>query len=167
MAAIVKLTDEQVEQICAEIKDELVVAANYNNPGQVVVSGSVKGVAEACEKAKAAGGKGIPLAVGGAFHSPFMEPARVELAEAIEKTSFTAPRCPIYQNVSGEPVTDPETIKRNLVSQLTSPVRWTATVKNMLRDGATEFIEVGPGKALQGMVKKVDAEANAHGAMDA
>lgn len=166
MAAIVKLSDEQVEQICAGITDELVVAANYNNPGQVVVSGTMKGVAAACERAKEMGGKGIPLAVGGAFHSPLMEPARVELAEAIEHTAFVNPCCPIYQNVTGEPVTDAATIKRNLVSQLTSPVRWTATMKNMLRDGATEFIEVGPGKALQGMVKKVNPDINAHAAIE-
>ncbi len=169
MAAIVKLSDEVVEQICAEVSaeqpSEVVVAANYNNPGQLVVSGTMAGVAAACEKAKAAGGKAIPLAVGGAFHSPLMEPARVELAAAIEQTAFRAPVCPVYQNVCALPVSNPEEIKQNLVKQLTSPVRWTATVQNMLKDGATEFIEVGPGKALQGMIKKVDAEANAHAAL--
>lgn len=169
MAAIVKLSDETVEQICADVRaeqpGEVVVAANYNNPGQLVVSGTMAGVAAACEKAKATGGKAIPLAVGGAFHSPLMEPARVELAAAIEHTAFSKPVCPVYQNVCALPVSDPAEIKQNLVKQLTSPVRWTATVQNMLKDGATEFIEVGPGKALQGMIKKVDPEANAHSAL--
>lgn len=164
MAAVLKLDDKTVEDICASIEGEVVVPANYNCPGQLVISGTNEGVARACEKVKEAKGKAIPLAVGGAFHSPLMEPARIELAEAIEKTSFRRPVCPCYQNVCALPVSDPEEIKKNLLMQLTSPVRWTATVQNMLHDGATEFIEVGPGTALQGMVKRVDPEANAHSA---
>lgn len=164
MAAVLKLDDKTVEDICASIDGEVVVPANYNCPGQLVISGTNEGVARACEKVKEAKGKALPLAVGGAFHSPLMEPARVELAEAIEKTSFSKPICPCYQNVSALPVNDPSEIKKNLLMQLTSPVRWTATVQNMLHDGATEFIEVGPGTALQGMVKRVDANINAHSA---
>ncbi|MBR1784131.1 MAG: ACP S-malonyltransferase [Bacteroidales bacterium] len=164
MAAVLKLDDKTVEDICASVEGEVVVAANYNCPGQLVISGTKEGVARACELAKEAKGKALPLAVGGAFHSPLMEPARVELAEAIERTAFKAPVCPVYQNVTAEPVTDPAEIKRNLLMQLTAPVRWTATVQHMLRDGATEFIEVGPGTALQGMVKRVDTSANAHSA---
>lgn len=164
MAAVLKLDDKTVEEICAQVQGEVVVPANYNCPGQLVISGSNEGVARACELVKEAKGKALPLAVGGAFHSPLMEPARVELAEAIEKTAFSAPVCPCYQNVDALPHTDPAEIKANLLQQLTAPVRWTATVQNMLRDGAKEFIEVGPGTALQGMVKRVDPEANAHSA---
>ena len=170
MAAVLKLDDKTVEDICASVTGDfecnnselLVVPANYNCPGQLVISGTNEGVARACEKVKEAKGKALPLAVGGAFHSPLMEPARQELAEAIEKTVFHAPICPCYQNVNAKPVSDPAEIKQNLLMQLTSPVRWTATVQNMLRDGADEFIEVGPGTALQGMVKRVNPEANAH-----
>ena len=164
MAAVLKLDDKTVEEICAGVEGEVVVAANYNCPGQLVISGTVEGVAKACEAVKAAGGRALPLAVGGAFHSPLMEPARVELSAAIEQTAFSAPICPCYQNVCALPVSDPDKIKANLNKQLTSPVRWTATVQNMLKDGATEFIEVGPGTALQGMVKRVDPNANAHSA---
>ena len=164
MAAVLKLDDKTVEEICASVEGEVVVPANYNCPGQLVISGTNEGVARACEKVKEVKGKALPLAVGGAFHSPLMEPARVELAEAIEKTTFHAPVCPCYQNVDALPHTDPAEIKRNLLMQLTSPVRWTATVQHMMADGATEFIEVGPGTALQGMVKRVDANANAHSA---
>ena len=164
MAAVLKLDDKTVEDICASIEGEIVVPANYNCPGQLVISGTNKGVALACERVKEAKGKALPLAVGGAFHSPLMEPARLELAEAIEQTQFKAPICPCYQNVCAKPVSDPDEIKRNLLMQLTSPVRWTATVQQMMADGADEFIEVGPGTALQGMVKRVDANANAHSA---
>ena len=164
MAAALKLDDKTVEDICAAVsaEGEIVVAANYNTPGQLVVSGTTEGVAKACERLKAAGGKAIPLAVGGAFHSPLMEPARVELAEAIEKSHFAAPVCPIYQNVCAQPVSDPAEIKANLNKQLTAPVRWTASVQRMAADGATEYIEVGPGTALQGMVKRIVADANAY-----
>lgn len=166
MAAIVKLADDVVEGVCAEItaSGEVVVAANYNTPGQLVISGTLKGVAQACEKCKELKGRALPLAVGGAFHSPLMEPARVELAQAIEHTEFHAPVCPCYQNVCALPVSDPAEIKQNLNKQLTAPVRWTATVQNMVKDGATEFIEVGPGTALQGMVKRIAPEANAYSA---
>ena len=164
MAAVLKLDDKTVEDICAAVEGEVVVAANYNCPGQLVISGTVEGVAKACEAVKAAGGRALPLAVGGAFHSPLMEPARVELSAAIEQTAFSAPICPCYQNVCALPVSDPDEIKANLNKQLTSPVRWTATVQNMLKDGAAEFIEVGPGTALQGMIKRVDANTNAHSA---
>ena len=164
MAAIVKLPDDVVEKVCDEITaaGHIVVPANYNTPGQLVISGTLEGVTEACAKLKELKGRALPLAVGGAFHSPLMEPARVELAEAIEKTQFRQPVCPCYQNVCALPVSDPDQIKANLNKQLTSPVRWTATVQNMLADGAEEFIEVGPGTALQGMVKRINAEANAH-----
>ena len=164
MAAVLKLDDKTVEDICASVQGEVVVAANYNCPGQLVISGTNEGVAAACEKVKEAKGRALPLAVGGAFHSPLMEPARVELAEAIEKTVFSRPVCPCYQNVDALPHSDPVEIKRNLLMQLTSPVRWTATVQHMLADGAAEFIEVGPGTALQGMVKRVSPDANAHSA---
>ena len=164
MAAVLKLDDKTVEDICASIEGEVVVPANYNCPGQLVISGTNEGVARACERVKEVKGKALPLAVGGAFHSPLMEPARIELAEAIEKTAFSKPVCPCYQNVCALPVSDPAEIKKNLLMQLTSPVRWTATVQNMLKDGATEFIEVGPGTALQGMIKRVDPDANAHSA---
>lgn len=162
MAAVLKLDDKIVEEVCASIADEVVVPANYNCPGQLVISGTIEGVNRACEKLKELKGRALPLAVGGAFHSPLMEPARVELSAAIEKTTFHAPICPCYQNVCALPVSDPDEIKANLNKQLTSPVRWTATVQNMLKDGAEEFIEVGPGTALQGMIKRVNPDANAH-----
>lgn len=166
MAAIVKLDDKTVEEVCAEVTaaGDVVVAANYNTPGQLVISGTMEGVAKASEKLKELKGRAIPLAVGGAFHSPLMEPARVELAAAIDKTQFHQPVCPCYQNVDALPHSNPEEIKQNLIKQLTSPVRWTATVQNMIKDGATEFIEVGPGTALQGMVKRINAEVDAHSA---
>jgi [acyl-carrier-protein] S-malonyltransferase len=162
MAAILGLDDAIVEEICASIKEEVVVAANYNCPGQLVISGSMKGIEIACEKLKAAGAKrAMPLQVGGAFHSPLMEPARAELAAAIESTVFNTPTCPIYQNVNGQPSTDTTTIKKNLISQLTAPVRWTQSVQNMVKDGATSFVECGPGKVLQGLVKKIVPQAEA------
>ena len=157
MAAIIGLDDAKVEEICAEI-DEVVVPANYNCPGQLVISGSIKGVELACEKLKAAGAKrALPLKVGGAFHSPFMEVARKSLAEAIEKTEFHTPTCPIYQNVDGKPHTEPADIKANLVKQLTAPVRWTQIVRAMVADGAKSFVELGPGNVLQGLIKKTEA----------
>jgi len=159
MAAILGLDDKIVEDICAGI-DEIVVAANYNCPGQLVISGSIKGVEIACEKLKAAGAKrALPLQVGGAFHSPLMEPAREELSNAIEKTSFNKPFCPVYQNVNAKPSSDISTIKKNLISQLTGPVRWTQSVQQMSKDGAKTFIECGPGKVLQGLVKKISPDA--------
>jgi [acyl-carrier-protein] S-malonyltransferase len=164
MAAILNLDDSIVEKICAEISasGEVVVAANYNCPGQLVISGSIKGVNEACEKMKAAGAKrALLLPVGGAFHSPLMQPAREELAGAIANTHFSKPVCPVYQNVNAQPVTDPTLIKENLISQLTAPVRWTQTIQNMISDGATNFIEVGPGKVLQGLVKKINKDMDA------
>lgn len=162
MAAILGLGDSVVEEICASITDEIVVAANYNCPGQLVISGSIKGIDIACEKLKAAGAKrALPLQVGGAFHSPLMEPAREELALAIEGTQFNAPVCPVYQNVNGLPATDSTTIKRNMIDQLTSPVRWTQSVQKMVADGGTLFIECGPGKVLQGLVKKIAPEVEA------
>lgn len=161
MAAIIGLDDEVVEKVCSEI-DEVVVPANYNSPGQLVISGSIKGIDLACEKLKLAGAKrALPLKVGGAFHSPLMEPARIELANAINQTTFSTPLCPVYQNVNAQPVTDPETIKANLIAQLTSPVRWTQIMMNMIADGATKFVEVGPGTVLQGLVKKVDRNVEA------
>ncbi len=163
MAAILKLDDKTVEELCAA-EQEIVVAANYNCPGQLVISGTQEGVAAVCEKVKELKGRAMPLAVGGAFHSPLMEPARVELAAAIEQTAFATPICPVYQNVCALPISDPAEIKSNLVKQLTAPVRWTATVQQMLADGAEEFIEVGPGTVLQGLVKKADPNANAHSA---
>ncbi|HEY6160851.1 MAG TPA: ACP S-malonyltransferase, partial [Bacteroidia bacterium] len=159
MAAILNLDDKVVEDICAEItkSGEVVVAANYNCPGQLVISGTINGVNIACEKMKAAGAKrALVLPVGGAFHSPLMEPARVELEAAINSTNFNKPVCPVYQNVTASAVSDPEQIKKNLVAQLTAPVRWTQTVQQMIADGATSFTEVGPGKVLQGLVKKVN-----------
>ena len=157
MPAIIGLADEQAEQICAEITDEVVVCANYNCPGQIVISGTLAGVDAACEKMKAAGAKrALKLKVGGAFHSPLMEPARTELAEAIESTHFNQPVCPVYQNVDARPQTDPDAIRRNLIAQLTSPVRWTQTVRNMASDGATHFTELGPGNVLQGLIKKIE-----------
>ena len=161
MAAILGLDDSVVEEICGSITDEVVVPANYNSPGQLVISGTMEGIKKACEQLKAAGAKrALPLAVGGAFHSPLMEPARIELSEAIERTAFVAPCCPVYQNVSATPFTNPEEIKNNLIAQLTAPVRWTKTVQNMIADGAEQFIEVGPGTVLQGLVKKVKSDAN-------
>lgn len=156
MAAILGLEDDVVEKICAEI-DGVVVAANYNCPGQLVISGSIPAVDEACVKLTEAGAKrALKLPVGGAFHSPLMEPAREELAAAIEATEFSTPICAVYQNVNASAVTDPQTIKDNLVAQLTAPVKWTQIMQNMIADGATEVIEVGPGKVLQGLFKKVD-----------
>ncbi len=156
MAAVLGLDDEVVEKVCEDING-IVVAANYNCPGQLVISGEVDAVNEACEALKEAGARrALLLPVGGAFHSPLMEPAREELAAAIEGTNFTDPACPIYQNVSTTAVTDPSEIKKNLIFQLTAPVKWTQSVKNMIADGADEFIEVGPGNVLQGLVKKVD-----------
>jgi [acyl-carrier-protein] S-malonyltransferase len=161
MAAILGLDDKVVVDICASI-DEVVVAANYNCPGQLVISGSMKGIEIACEKLKAAGAKrALPLQVGGAFHSPLMEPAREELAAAIEATKFNTPFCPVYQNVNGLPSSDTKEIKKNLISQLTAPVRWTQSVQNMVKDGATSFIECGPGKVLQGLVKKIAPQVEA------
>ena len=156
MAAILGLEDEVVENICASV-DGIVVAANYNCPGQLVISGAVKAVELACEKLTEAGAKrALILPVGGAFHSPLMEPAREELAAAIEKTTFNNPKCPVYQNVTASAVSSPDEIKKNLVFQLTAPVKWTQTMNQMLADGASEVIEVGPGKVLQGLFKKVD-----------
>ncbi len=156
MAAIIALPDEKVEEILKGI-DGVVVCANYNCPGQIVISGEIEAIDKACELLSAAGARrALKLKVGGAFHSPLMEPARAELAEAIEKTEFHTPKCPVYQNVDAKPHTDPAEIKANLVAQLTSPVRWTATVQNMIADGASEFIENGPGKVLQGLVSKID-----------
>jgi [acyl-carrier-protein] S-malonyltransferase len=158
MAAILGLPDAKVEEICASITGETVVPANYNSPGQVVISGSLAGIDLACERLAAAGAKrALKLKVGGAFHSPLMEPAREELACAIEATAINPPVCPIYQNVDARPQTDPATIRTNLIAQLTSPVRWTQTVENMIANGATHFIELGPGSVLQGLVKKVNA----------
>lgn len=157
MAAIVGLPDEKVEEICSSCEG-IVIPANYNCGGQVVISGEKTAVEQACEKAKAEGAKrALPLAVGGAFHSPLMEPARVELGKAIEETTIVTPVCPIYQNVSAQAVTDPQTIKKNLLAQLTSPVRWTQSVRNMLADGADYFMEIGPGTVLQGLVKRISA----------
>jgi [acyl-carrier-protein] S-malonyltransferase len=159
MAAILGLDDKVVEDICDSI-DEVVVAANYNCPGQLVISGSMKGVEIAMEKLKAAGAKRtLPLQVGGAFHSPLMEPAREELAHAIENTTFSKPICPVYQNATALPSTDVATIRKNLIAQLTAPVRWTQSVQQMTKDGAKTFIECGPGKVLQGLVKKISPEA--------
>ena len=164
MAAIIGLEDEIVERTLENI-DEIVIPANYNCPGQIVISGSFKGIEIACEKLKEAGAKRVlPLKVGGAFHSPLMEPARLELADAINSTKFNKGICPIYQNVTGQPVTDPEIIKTNLISQLTSPVRWTQIMKNMIANDIHEVVEVGPGKVLQGFFKKLDRNLNAYSA---
>lgn len=163
MAAVLALDDETVEKICNETEG-VVVCANYNCPGQIVISGEVEAVDKACEAAKAAGAKrALRLKVSGAFHSPCMEAARAELAEAIEATEFHTPICPVYQNVDAKPHTDPAEIKANLIAQLTSPVRWTQTVLNMIADGATEFIEIGPGKVLQGLVSKISREVAVSG----
>lgn len=166
MAAIVGLPDEKVEEICAEINREghVIVPANYNCPGQLVISGNVDAVAEACEKIKAAGAKrALPLKVGGAFHSPLMQPAKDELQAAIESTKINAPKCPVYQNVDGKAHTDPADIKANLIAQLTSSVRWTSCVQNMITDGADDFTECGPGKALQGMIGRIDRNVTVTG----
>lgn len=163
MAAVLALPDEKVEEICASI-NEVVVPANYNCPGQIVISGSVSGVEHACEKMKEAGAKrALLLKVGGAFHSPLMEPARVELSKAIEETTFSVPVCPVYQNVSTVGETDPARIKANLNAQLTSAVKWTQSVQNMIADGATDFVELGPGSVLQGLITKIHAAANVSG----
>lgn len=162
MAAILGLEDAVVEEICASVKEEVVVAANYNCPGQLVISGSVRGVEIACEKMKAAGAKrALPLQVGGAFHSPMMEPAREELAAAIRSTHFNTPRCPVYQNATALPANTVEAIQENLIAQLTAPVRWTQSVQHMTADGATRFVECGPGKVLQGLIKKISPAAEA------
>jgi [acyl-carrier-protein] S-malonyltransferase len=162
MAAILGLDDNKVEEICASITDEVVVCANYNCPGQLVISGSVPGVTKACELLKAAGAKrALILPVGGAFHSPLMEPARIELSQAIGSTTFNTPVCPVYQNVNALPETEPDNIKKNLIAQLTAPVRWTQTIQKMNADGATVFYEVGPGKVLQGLAKKIAPAAEA------
>lgn len=166
MAAIIALADEKIEEICAQVTAEgnVCVAANFNCPGQVVISGSMEGIEKACELMKTAGAKrALPLKVGGAFHSPLMDPAKVELEAAINTTEFHTPKCPVYQNVDAKPHTCPEEIKKNLVAQLTASVRWTQTVQNMIADGATEFTECGPGAVLQGLIKKIDKNANAHG----
>jgi [acyl-carrier-protein] S-malonyltransferase len=167
MAAVLNLADEKVEQICTEVLSEtgeIVVAANYNCPGQLVISGSIKGIEIACERMKAAGAKrALVLPVGGAFHSPLMMPAQQELAEAIHTTTFSKPVCPVYQNVTGLPVTNPEQIKQNLIDQLTGPVRWTQCVEAMINDGASQFTECGPGKVLQGLVLKINKEMAIHG----
>jgi len=162
MAAVLGLDDNKVEEICASIKDDIVVPANYNCPGQLVISGSIPGVTRACELLKAAGAKrALLLPVGGAFHSPLMEPARIELSKAIESTLFNKPVCPVYQNVNASPETEPSNIKHNLIAQLTAPVRWTQTIQRMTADGATQYFEVGPGKVLQGLVKKISPAVEA------
>ena len=164
MAAIIALPDDKVEEICASIQNEVCVPANYNCPGQIVISGSIEGINQACELMKAAGAKrALPLKVGGAFHSPLMNPAKVELETAINATEIHTPKCPVYQNVDAKPHTNPEEIKKNLVAQLTASVRWTQTVENMIADGATDFTECGPGNVLQGLIKKIDSNVNAHG----
>jgi len=158
MAAILGLEDAKVEEVLSGI-EEVVVPANYNSPGQLVISGSIKGIEIACEQLKVAGAKrALPLKVGGAFHSPLMEPARIELAAAISAAKFSAPICPVYQNVDARPHSNPDEIRANLVAQLTSPVRWTQTAANMIADGGTTFVEVGPGTVLQGLIKKVSSE---------
>jgi [acyl-carrier-protein] S-malonyltransferase len=162
MAAILGLEDSKVEEVCASIQGEIVVPANYNCPGQLVISGSLKGIELACEAMKAAGAKrALPLQVGGAFHSPLMEPARTELAAAIASTHFSNPTCPVVQNFTALPESDPAKIRENLIAQLTAPVRWTQSVKQMAHDGALLFVESGPGKVLQGLVKKIAPEAEA------
>ena len=166
MAAIIGLPDEKVEEVCSQIsaEGEVVVAANYNCPGQLVISGTVDAINKACEALKAAGAKrALPLQVGGAFHSPLMQPAKDELQAAIEQTVFSAPKCPVYQNVDGKPHTDAEEIKANLIAQLTSSVRWTSSVQNMIADGADDFTECGPGKALQGMIGRIDKNVKVAG----
>lgn len=164
MAAIIGLDDEKVREICASVP-EVVVPANYNSPGQLVISGSIKGVEVACERIKAAGARrALPLKVGGAFHSPLMEPARVELSLAIHNTWFNRPICPVYQNATAQRVEDPQTIKENLIAQLTAPVLWTQLVRQMIADGADTFIEVGPGNVLQGLISKIGPGVTTSGA---
>ena len=167
MAAIIGLPDEKVVEVCAEVSKMgkgVCVPANFNNPGQLVISGDIDAINEACEQLKAAGAKrALPLKVGGAFHSPLMQPAKDELQAAIEKTEFKAPKCPVYQNVDALPHTDPSEIKANLIAQLTSSVRWTQIVQNMIADGADDFTECGPGKALRGMIAKINKDVPAHG----
>lgn len=166
MAAVIGLPDEKIEEICAEVSTDgnIVVAANYNCPGQLVISGNVDAINAACEKLKAAGAKrALPLKVGGAFHSPLMQPAKEELEKAIKATTFSEPKCPVYQNVDAQPHTDPAEIQANLIAQLTSSVRWTASVQNMIKAGANDFTECGPGKALQGMIGRIDKTEAAHG----
>ena len=166
MAAIIGLADDKVEEICASVSnvDNVVVAANYNCPGQLVISGNVETINVACEKMKEAGAKrALPLPVSGAFHSPLMQPAKDELQVAIEQVTFNIPKCPVYQNVDAKPHTNPEEIKSNLIAQLTGSVRWTATIQNMIADGANDFTECGPGKALQGMIGRIDKNVAAHG----
>lgn len=164
MAAVLNLDDAKVEEVCASITDEVVVAANYNCPGQLVISGSIKGIEIACEKMKEAGAKrALVLPVGGAFHSPLMEPAKAELAQAILETPFHTPICPVYQNVTARAISDPAEIQQNLIQQLTSPVRWTQSVLQMVEDGATHFTEIGPGSVLQGLIKKIYKEAETEG----
>jgi len=160
MAAVLGLSDEAVEEGCASITDAVVVPANYNCPGQLVISGSIEGIDKACEILKEKGAKrALKLPVGGAFHSPLMQPASEELQAAINATTFSTPICPVYQNVNAKPQTDPTVIKQNLISQLTAPVRWTQTVQNMVADGAVEFFELGPGDVLKGLIKKISPEA--------
>lgn len=166
MAAVIGLPDEKIEEICAEVSTDgnIVVAANYNCPGQLVISGNVDAINAACEKLKAAGAKrALPLKVGGAFHSPLMQPAKEELEKAIKATTFSEPKCPVYQNVDAQPHTDPAEIQANLIAQLTSSVRWTASVQNMIKAGANDFTKCGPGKALQGMIGRIDKTVAAHG----
>ena len=164
MAAVLGMEDAKVEEICAGVSGEIVVAANYNCPGQLVISGSIEGINIACERLKAAGAKrALVLQVGGAFHSPLMEPARQELEAAIAATNFNTPICPVYQNVDAQPYTDPASIKQNLIDQLTAPVRWTQTVQRMTENGAGRFTEVGPGSVLQGLVKKISREVTTDG----
>jgi len=167
MAAIIGLDDAKVEEVCQAVSamgKGVVVPANYNNPGQLVISGNIEAIEEACAQLKAAGAKrALPLKVGGAFHSPLMEPAKQELQAAIEQTHFNRPNCPVYQNVDGKPHTEPDEIKQNLIAQLTSSVRWTQCVQSMIADGATDFTECGPGKALQGMIAKISKDVTAHG----
>lgn len=166
MAAVIGLPDEKIEEICAEVSTDgnIVVAANYNCPGQLVISGNVDAINAACEKLKAAGAKrALPLKVGGAFHSPLMQPAKEELEKAIKATTFSEPKCPVYQNVDAQPHTDPAEIQANLIAQLTSSVRWTASVQNMIKAGANDFTECSPGKALQGMIGRIDKTVAAHG----
>jgi [acyl-carrier-protein] S-malonyltransferase len=163
MAAVLGLDDAKVEEICASV-DGVVVPANYNCPGQLVISGAVKAVEEACERLKAAGAKrALLLPVGGAFHSPLMEPARVELETAIRSTALNSPVCPVYQNVDAKPYTDPDAIKKNLIAQLTAPVRWTQTIQRMVADGAATFVELGPGNVLQGLIRKIAANVAVEG----
>lgn len=159
MAAVLGLPDEKVEEVCASITDEVVVPANYNCPGQIVISGTNAGIDKACELLKEAGAKrALKLSVGGAFHSPLMNPAKEELEKAINETEFSAPICPVYQNVTTVAETEPATIKKNLIAQLTAPVKWTQSAEHMIADGATEFVELGPGAVLQGLVKKINKE---------